>query len=329
MRGARIGAAWLAAGVALALCASCGDCKPDVDNEQPKALRINPGILVKDSLDADCDSIDWKDFSYYEAVRVTVTFAFGEMYKPHGVEGDIRLFRFDGNQMQQQPIVSETRDYTFVFVAEKDKDYFFQIQARKGSAGYMVETKVEPLDSCASCPSGSTCCRPSGLCCPGGTVCRDGACLRTDECSPSCRGDTVCEGGRCVEACPGGCRKPKRCDVDERRCVGGDAAPVKVTPARPKGCQPACKGGQTCNDATGECEGGDSISGSVLSVTEDGGGSDILINRGSQDGVHNGATGSIGGFSFTVRNVTATRCHGKVAARPDALKNFGKVRIGK
>ena len=67
----------------------------------------------------------------------------------------------------------------------------------------------------------------------------------------------------------------------------------------------------------------------IVRVATDGGGSDILINRGSQDGVHNGATGSIGGFSFTVRNVTATRCHGKVAARPDALKNFGKVRIGK
>lgn len=310
---------------------SCGDmCKPDLDNEQPKALRINPGILVKDSIDASCDPVDWKDFSYYEPVRVTVTFAFGELFKPHGVEGEIRLFRFDGNQMQQQPVVPETRDYTFVFVAEKDKDYFFRIEARNGAAGYMIETKVEPLDPCSQCGPGTTCCRPSGTCCPAGTMCREGACVRAEGCSPPCNRGEVCEGGVCVPACDPPCKRPKRCDPELRRCVGGDVPPPReVQPQKKRGCSPPCREGQTCNEATGECEGGDFINGSVLSVTEEGAGSILLINRGSQDGVKRGASGTVSGFSFTVKEVSATRCKAFVNAKPDKIKTGAKVRIAK
>jgi hypothetical protein len=194
----------------------------------------------------------------------------------------------------------------------------------------MIETKVETLDPCSQCGAGTTCCRPSGLCCAAGTTCRDGACVRVEGCNPPCDRDEACEAGRCVSACDPPCRRPKRCDADLRRCVGGEAPPPRdAPPPRKRGCSPACRDGQTCNEATGECEGGEVISGSVLSVTEEGGGSIVLINRGSQDGVRRGASGTVGSFAFTVKEVFATRCRAKVNAKPEQLKNASKVRISK
>lgn len=327
------GVAWTAALVAAAAVAGCGDiCHPDVDNEQPRALRIAPGILVKDSLDVECDPVDWKDFSYFENVRVTVVFAFGEMYKPHGVHGQIRLFSFDGNEMERQPVVPERRDYKFVFVAQKDKDYFFKVETAKGSSGYMVETKVEALDACASCPPGSTCCRPTGICCPPGAVCKDGACIASGECVPACQRDEVCVSGRCEEACPGGCPRGKRCDADSRRCVGtgGGGGGVAPPPAR-RGCvaDPSmCAADEECDKATGECKTLSYIKGTVLNAFEEGGGTVILINRGREDKVRAGQRGSVGSFEFTVGSVTATRCRAKVAAKPDEVKGKA-VRIFK
>jgi len=310
--------------LALPLVVSCGEmCHPDVDNEQPRALRIAPGILVKDSLHEQCDRVDWKDFSYFENVRVTVVFAFGEMYKPHGVHGQIRLFSFDGNEMERQPVVPERRDYKFVFVAQKDKDYFFKIETQKGSAGYMVETKVEPLDACANCPPGSTCCRPTGICCPPGSTCRDGACVASGECVPPCGRDEVCVAGRCEDACPGGCGAGKRCDVERRRCVSvGGGTPQPPPPAK-KGCvaDPSiCKADEECERSTGECKTLPYIKGTVLQASEEGGGTVILINRGSDDKVKSGARGKVGSYEFSVFSVTATRCRAKVSARPEDVK---------
>ncbi|MBM4396373.1 MAG: hypothetical protein FJ087_11845 [Deltaproteobacteria bacterium] len=321
----------IAAAAGVLVAAGCGDiCHPDVDNEQPRALRIAPGILVKDAIASECDRVDWKDFSYFENVRVTVIYAFGEMYKPHGVHGQIRLFSFDGNEMERQPVVPERRDYKFVFVAQKDKDYFFKIETEKGQAGYMVETKVEPLDACASCPAGSTCCRPTGVCCPPGSTCRDGACVSTGECVPGCGRDEVCVSGRCEEACPGGCPRGKRCDADSRRCVGGGGGTVAPPPAR-KGCvaEPGmCAADQDCDKATGECRDLAYIKGTVLQVSEEGGGTMMLINRGRDDKVKAGARGSVGSHEFTVGSVTATRCRAKVSARPEEVKGKA-VRIFK
>jgi len=310
---------------------SCGPkAPPDVDDQQPKALRISPGVLVKDSLDPDrSDSIDWKDFSYYMDVSVTVVFAFGEMYKPHGVRGEITLFSFDGNVIQRRPVVPEKRDYSFSFTAQKDKDYFFKVEAVKGASGYMVETKVIPLDACASCPAGTTCCRPTGSCCEPGTECRDGSCVKQRGCHPSCRRGKVCVAGVCEAACPGGCGRGMVCHVKRRRCV--KRGPVRPGPGHGpvrKVCSPPCSSGQTCNTGTGECEGGSVIKGRVLSATEKGASTEILINRGSRDGVRRGATGSIGGIGFKVVYVSATRCRAKVRASPEQLMGK-KVRIVK
>jgi len=309
--------------------AACGShCPMDTDNQQPKALRISPGVLVKDFIESKCDREDWKDFSYFQDVRATVAFAFGEPYKPHGVTGEITLFSFDANVLQRQPIVPEKRDYTFVFTAQKDKDYFFQIRASGGAAAYMVETKVEPLDPCASCAAGTVCCRPTGLCCEAGTVCRGGACVRPDSCDPPCGPGYLCVSGQCEEACPGGCRKGFRCDEDSRTCIRerrGAERPAPPQPGPPA--TPKCAAGETYNPSTKQCEGGGAISGSVLSATVQGTYTEILINRGSSHGVRAGASGRVGSFDFTVESVSATRCRAKVrGASPDQL--LGKsVRI--
>jgi len=307
---------------------SCRKLPPDVDDQQPKALRVSPGVLVKDSLDHDRgDRIDWKDFSYYTDVSVTVVFAFGEMYKPHGIEGEITLFSFDGNVIQRQPVVPEKRDYTFRFTARRDKDYFFKVEAFKGDAGYMVETKVTPLDPCASCPHGTTCCRPTGLCCEPGTACVNGACIKPAGCMPPCRRGEVCVTGACVSACPRGCPRGKRCDAKLRRCVRKRVGRhhQRTPPPRKKICRPGCEPGQSCNPTTGLCEGGGSITGRVLSAVEKGALTEILINRGSRDGVKRGAHGRVGGIGFTVGYVSATRCRAKVKAPPNQVKGHKAV----
>lgn len=304
----------------------CGTrCPTDTDYQQPKALRISPGVLVKDSVESKCDREDWKDFSYFQDVRATVTFAFGDLYKPHNVAGEITLFSFDANVIQRQPIVPGRRDYSFVFTVQKDKDYFFQVVANSGSSAYMVETKVEPLDPCLACPPGTICCRPTGLCCEAGTVCRQGACVRPDFCDPPCGPGFMCVAGQCEEACPGGCRAGWRCDEASRTCVresrGGVKPPPSPAPKPPP--TPRCAVGETYNPVTRQCEGaGGAITGTVLSATDKGGLVEILINRGSSHGVKSGATGSVAGFSFTVESVSATRSRAKIkGVRPDQVLN--------
>ncbi|MBL6975081.1 MAG: hypothetical protein ISR64_05055 [Deltaproteobacteria bacterium] len=309
---------------------SCQKLPHDVDDQQPKALRISPGVLVKDSLEPGRgDATDWKDFSYYTDVSVTVVFAFGELYKPHGLRGEITLFSFDGNVIQRQPVVSEKRDYSFRFTARQDKDYFFKIEATKGASGYMVETKVTPLDVCSACEPGTTCCRPTGLCCETGTLCRNGACVRAEGCDPDCGRGEICVAGRCESACRGGCPRGKRCDVGKRRCVRKSVKPhSRPRLPRIRSCSPECVSGQTCNTRTGQCEGGTAIVGRVLSATEKGAATEILINRGSRDGVKRGSRGSVGSIGFTVVTVSATRCRAKIRATPDQVKGR-KVRISK
>lgn len=321
-------AAWCLVGGALGSGMGCGTrCPLDTDNQQPKALRISPGVLVKDSIESRCDREDWKDFSYYQDVRATVTFAFGEPYNPHNVTGEITLFDFNANVVQRQPIVPERRDYPFVFTAQKDKNYFFQIVAMRGSAAYMIETKVEPLDPCAACAAGTVCCRPTGLCCEAGTVCRQGACVRPDACEPACGPGFLCVAGQCEEACPGGCRKGWRCDEASRTCVreargGGPRTPAPPSQTPPPQ-TPRCAPGETYNPSTRQCEAvGGAITGTVLSAADKGGVVEILINRGSSHGVRAGASGSVAGFSFEVESVFATRCKAKVkGARPEQVLN--------
>jgi len=308
-------------------CASKGP--PDSDAEYSKATRIVPGFLAPDSIDAaHGDLVDWKSFSYFNDAKATVTFRFGEMFKPHGVRGEITLFDISGNALQREVINPDRREFVFTFTALKDKNYFFKVEAVKGASGYTVETKVEPLDACASCAPPAVCCKPGGQCCQPGTACRDGACVKSDACSPECGSEEVCSSGRCEPACAGGCSHGKRCDVRSRRCVAVTIADHRTVVKRPA-CDPPCGGGEKCNEKTGECEGGtEAIAGSVLNVSDDGGGSIVQINRGAQDGVKRGATGSVGGHPLTVFEVTATRCRAKVPAKPDQLKGQ-KVRISK
>lgn len=322
---------------ALSAAWACGPrCPVDVDNEQPKALRIMPGIVVKDALAGTCDKVDWKEFSHFEDAKVTVKFLFGEMFKAHNLSAEITVYQVDGNVVGRQAVVPGKRDYAIEFPAKKDKPYYFYIKAISGKAAYMIETEIATLDACGGCAEGTSCCPnpqgTGGLCCNPGTSCRDGACVRADECS-NCGEDQVCDGGKCVDACEGGCGRGKRCDVERRRCVSipSDSPGPRNPPPERKGCRPACKGGETCNEATNKCEAPASggISGTVLSATEEAGSVVILINRGSQDGVKNGASGTVSGFGFKVYNVTATRCRAKIKAKIDQVKPKSKVVIHK
>jgi hypothetical protein len=308
----------------LSLVAACGSAQPDVDDARPKALRISPGVLVKDSIDARKDPVDWKDFSYFQDARATVVFSFGDRFEPHEVQGEIGLYDFDGNALQSRQVVPGTVDYKFSFDARKDKDYFFRLDVRKGRAAYLVETRVEPLDPCSACEGGAACCPPVG-CCAAGQSCRNGACVAAT-CSPRCGRGEVCVEGQCEEACPGGCRKGKVCDEDSRRCVSAEPSMPRPAPAARK-CPP-CGTDQSCNESTGQCEGGGAgIAGTVLSVTEEGSGVVILINRGSEDGVKRGASGRVAGLSFTVREVTATKCKALLAAKPAQVPPKSRVTI--
>ncbi len=310
--------------------AGCGGGVPEVDDaSRPKALRISPGVLVKDTIQSGSDPVDWKDFSYYQDVRATVVFSFGDRFTPHNVQGEISLYDFDGNSLQTQRIVPGTVDYPFTFDARKDKDYFFRVEVRKGKAAYMVETRVEPLDPCAACEPGAACCPPVG-CCPAGMACAKGTCVPA-ECSPPCRRGQVCEMGRCEEACPGGCGRGKVCDVEERRCIAVETSrpqPPPRTDPRPRRCQPPCASGETCNLDTLQCEGASSgVSGTVLGVVEEGNGVVIIINRGTEDGVRRGAQGRVAGQSFTVREVSATRCKAFLKVQPSQVPLKSRVTI--
>lgn len=304
---------------------ACGGSQPDLDDARPKALRISPGVLVKDAIDAKKDKVDWKDFSYYQDARATVVFSFGDRFTQHELQGEISLYDFEGSALQSQRIVPGVVDYKFVFDVKKDKDYFFRVEARKGKAGYLVETRTEAQDPCAACGPGTTCCGTQ--CCGAGQACRDGVCVMVG-CVPPCRHGEVCESGRCEEACPGGCRGGKVCDVSERRCVGG--APSTPRPQPPARKCPPCGAGTTCNEDSGQCEGASTgIGGAVLSVVEEGSGIVIIINRGSEDGVRRGASGRVAGLSFTVREVSATKCKASLNAKPSQVPVKSRVTIEK
>lgn len=316
-------------------------CKADVvddDDQQPKALRIPPGILVKDSIHGKKDPLDWKHFSYFEDARATVTFSFGDRFSKRTLRGAVTLFTRDGTILDRKAIVPENVDYPFVFDALKDTDYFFKIEATSGDSVYLVETRTEPLDPCAKC-TGDPCCASQGRCCPDGTVCRGGGCVSADTCVPACREarGEVCDYGRCVAACPGGCRRGFRCDTDRRECVREAARapaatrPAPSPPARQGACEPPCASNERCNTKTGDCESSDVIVGTVLSVSEEGGGAILLLNRGSQDGVRQGASGTVGGgrIPFRIINVSATRSRAKVDVPPSQIKSQSRATISK
>lgn len=312
------------------LAASCGSGAPDVDGERPGAFRISTGVLVKDTIDAGNDPVDWKDFSHFQGGRATVTISIGDPYKPHGVQGDITLFDFAGNTLQSRQIVPGQRDCVFTFDVTAEQHYFFRIASRKGKAGYLVEARVDPQDPCAACGPGSTCCPPAGCCAPG-QVCRGGACVAL-ECRPRCDRGQVCEEGRCVEACPGGCRSGMTCDEDSRQCVRASRPPREVSPppARAR-CPARCPSGQPCNESTGHCEAREApaqgIRARVLSVIDRDGGAVILLNVGSEDGVRVGATGRVGGVTFRVRKVSPTRSEAQVQGSAAAIPKDGTAVI--
>jgi hypothetical protein len=71
------------------------------------------------------------------------------------------------------------------------------------------------------------------------------------------------------------------------------------------------------------------IDGTVLSVQEGGSGSQVLVNRGSRDGVRMGATGSIGAVPVKVIYVSSTRCRVQAGVPSSRIKPNARVRINR
>ena len=297
-------------------------CPIDVDETFAKALRIWPGIDIPDSIDAKCDPVDWRSFSYPQDVKVQVTISFGDLFKAHSCEGEIGLYSFEGNLLDTRPVVPQTRVYEFTFTAQKEKSYYFKISARKGKSAYVLRAEVSPIDPCASCPP-ERCCKEAGLCCEPGTVCKGKECVPADVCDPPCGRGFLCVMGRCEEACPQGCGKGYYCDEARRACVPTSPKQKQVIPEKPKvETLPRCPAGKTYNPKTGQCEGGGSnIVGKVIEATQTGKGVEVIINRGSDHGVRKGQTATVGGHQFTIGTVSATRCKATIPnASADELK---------
>jgi len=288
-------------------------CPIDTDEEYSKAMRIWPGVDIPDSIDAKCDPVDWRSFSYNQDVRVEVTISFGDLFKAHRCEGEIGLYSFEGNILDRRPIVPQTRVYKFAFTAQKEASHYFKIHAKKGKCSYVLRAEVSPVDPCASCPP-ERCCREAGVCCSPGTVCRGRECIPADICEPPCGRGFVCVMGKCEEACPGGCGRGYYCDEARRECVPISSKPKRVVPDKPKTeFTPKCPAGRTYNPQTGQCEGGGTtIIGKVIEATQTGKGVEVIINRGSNHGVRKGQVGKVGAFQFTISLVSATRCRATI-----------------
>ena len=299
---------------------------PDPDSEMVSARPLYSGYMVNQSVNPKKgDKIDWYKFSYFKEADVTVRFWFGDVGKVHGVTGEISLVTPDGNVVQKQVILPHKRTYEFKFPVRKDQVYFIRVEAKKGKAKYMVKAETKPLDPCAKCGPGTTCCKPANVCCPSGTVCRDGACVDPNVCVPVCGPEEMCVQGRCVYGCAKPCRRGYICDPDRGRCIRKHrrSPRVRKRPVRPAPKCPPCGPGERCNPATGRCEAAvqtDAIVGKVLLATSIGGGrTEILINKGRRHGVKPGAKGSVAGIPFKVKFVTPTRCRAVVRAKPEAV----------
>lgn len=314
----------------------CRTTPVDTDQDQLAASRLVAGILIKDSLDArpdGADRIDWRRFSYYEDGQAHVVFSVGDRFGQRDFTGEIALFAAEGTLLDSKRVIPDVVDYTFDFPVRREVEYFFRFAGEQGRTAYQVQARIDPPDPCAACGPGEECCKPTNLCCPAGSACRDGACLPPDVCEPPCRvaKGQVCEAGRCVPACPGGCRTGMRCDVEHLRCVPIRTLPPprREVPVSRPGCSPACKAGEQCDTGTGICEVVSVIEGTVLSVQEAGGGSQVLVNRGSKDGVRMGATGSIGPVSVKVIYVSSTRCRVQADVPSSRIKANSRVRINR
>ncbi|MBM4387369.1 MAG: hypothetical protein FJ088_06485, partial [Deltaproteobacteria bacterium] len=202
---------------------------------------------------------------------------------------------------------------------------------------------------CLKCKAGETCCKPGNVCCPQGTLCRDGACAGAlkDECYPPCKSGQACVDGLCEEACGGWCPKGQTCNVKLNKCVPkGEKQPVptmtcpegqvkkggKCVPAETSACKEPCPPDSECNEKTGKCESSGAISGSIVNIYPVDGGTELIINRGSVDGVKPGAQGKIigvAGGSFVVKDVFQSRCKAKTSLAPGAIGSKKSVMINK
>lgn len=328
----------------------CSSPAPDVDDERPKAFRLTPGILVKDSIgQKKGDKIDWKEFSYFKEVIATVTFLIGDQFKPHNVKGRITMFNLKGEEIDRMEVVPGKIEYAFKFLVKRDDHFFFKFEAWSGYSHYLVDTKVEEVDPCLKCGAEEICCKPGNICCPQGTICKDGACVGAlkEGCYPPCKSGEVCVDGLCEEACGGWCPKGQTCNVKLNKCVpkvkkqplpsvtcraGEVKRGRKCVPVETSACKEPCPPDSKCNEKTGKCEFLGVISGRIVNIYPVDGGTELIINRGSVDGIKQGAEGKIigvAGGSFVVKEVFQSRCKAKTSLAPGAIGSKRAVTINK
>lgn len=289
--------------------AGCRYYPPDTDNTQATAGIMVTGIPIQDSINpSQNDSVDWRMFVSDKKVRVNVVYTIGEAYKPHNVRGEIIVFDAQGNIIARKPIVPGKRDYKIMFTARQQSSYYFELRAESGAAGYMINCTTEPVDPCAKCGPGTTCCLPTGVCCPQGTKCVAGQCINRNVCNPPCADWQVCEEGVCVSACPHKCRRGYRCDTRLKACVRVHRR------HRTKKRRQTCGAGQTYDSRQGRCVSkqpeptGHQIRATILNVNSGpSGGVLIVVDKGYQAGVRKGNTARIGGYSLTLHGLFRTR----------------------
>jgi hypothetical protein len=318
----------------------CGEMyPPDTDDEQPKALRLTPEILVKDEIDVNkSDSTDWKDFSYFKEANVTVVFMFGEPFTPHRLNGTITLFNFKGEVLDKTQVYPRKREYPFSFLSTPSEHFFFKIDAKKGGSPYMVETKIQPVDPCLKCRAEEICCKPDNICCRPNESCVEGKCTdKSGECDPPCTPDKICENGVCEKPCKGGCPKGKICSRELKRCVPAEEKKCPAGTVK-KGnkciseskCNPPCGANEICNGETGTCEPSGNKTGTIVNYYPVSSGTEFIINLGSVDGIKIGSKGFISGVkggSFTVIEVYPSRAKAKTKVTRDIIGKATQVII--
>ena len=285
----------------LGLTACTIDGGPDPDGEMLSALGLVAPSQVTDSVDADADPRDWREFSHFEAAEITVTYRIGDPSKGHGVRGVIEVYDVTGSKLDSKLVTPGRRNYALSFEVVPDKKYFIVFHAKKGAAKYLIDCQAAPSDPCGGCAEHEAC--EDGRCVPA--ACRP-ACERGEECvAGTCR-DKSCPRGEYLHKRSGDCR-PDPCYKHhckgDKRCKIKRGKAVCVAPPR-RGCDPPCGDGQVCKgsrcvDQPAEPAEPVEIKARILNYWEEDGKVVMLLNRGKEHGVKKGMKGLGGRVKVT------------------------------
>jgi|GEM_PF-1598031 len=324
--------------VALSLSAvGCSDSYVDDDHKFRFARQIIPDMTINDGIDVEKgDRTDFKRITPLFDGKVTLQVTVGDPFAgSHGLTGEMGVYTTAPELLDKKAISPTGTKYTLNFEGEAHVSYVFKIEGVSGKAPYQIDysQEVKPADPCAN------------VSCQDGQVCEEGECVAVETDPPE---DT--------RACPEGCPRGHYCNKSQKRCVKKACFGVKCKkgfycsrgkckrsptkrppPPTKKTCRPKCKKGFTCkgtkcvkNPTKGPVSSGGKtgpIGASVIQIQPSGGKSLVLLGRGKKHNVKVGDTGRMGGSSFKVIKVFATRCRVKVNAPATKLSSIRRATI--